>query len=110
MRVEKLTREALRKAGVTSYARDRVKNIEDQIAHAADDVGSIRGRESAQTLIDGAARTISRAEEIDRKMRRPDLYPEARSENRFPKEYGNGAAKTGMGRAAYSSKYKGLVR
>lgn len=78
--MEKQTRNALRSKGVESFVKDSTINkgkFQDTLAEAADDAGHITGSSrAANYLIEKAADIVADSEEKQRKMRRPDLYPD----------------------------------
>lgn len=77
---EKAVRNALRSKGVESFAKDSTINngkFQDTLSEAADDLGHMTGSSrDANYLIEKSAEIIADSEEKQRKMRRPDLYPE----------------------------------
>lgn len=75
MGTEKKTRDELRKRGVESFAEEGKKGFQDNLAEAADQIGSQTGRkERAESFIEDATRVVAGSEEQQRKMRRPDIY------------------------------------
>lgn len=98
-------RDALRRGGVEGFANDKVKGFTDKLQEAAEDFGRMKdSTREERSFATGAAKVLRFSEETQRKLRRPDIYPEARLENRYP----DPPRKHVMTQEQYRKKYPGM--